>query len=404
MNLLDLEGPKRRRQGFYWGCVIASVVVHGGFLAYVLANGGPLAQSRPSLTGVRIEVIGPKRFAALPRGDREKLNSEAVAEHMPTEARPDPVKSAQSDHDDARRDEANFGAKELAIQIDAPLPEDGAHVPKALPIPDRFGKRQSATDDPQANSTARARNGAGMSLPARRAPLIQAEASSSKRLVPGLLAEDSTTIPRELPPLKLLAAPETPARAPGAEERRALALDMGAQGSPVVAMLPKGAAGAMFAAPGAEDAQMLPEDRAAASAQAWPEPSAESLAVPPPVRRVAPLAARSPPTERGGAKRTVEKNTPSVAVTRKVDGFRARVFRHLAANRPAGAYGSGKVVVAFSLTQSGGLRSVRISRSSGSAALDQSVLQSVHRAEPFPKPPEGLKSAQLHFVIPFEFR
>ncbi len=218
---------------------------------------------------------------------------------------------------------------------------------------------------------------------------------------------DAQTVPdaRPLPALKSIAGSEKSDPGPGSEESRASVLDMGAQGSPVVAVLPKEAGIAMFAARIIEDPKMLPEDRPAATVQLSPEPGVDGRPVPPPARRAArEAAAMGTKTERGDPETTGDKSAGSSATARKARAYRANVRARLASNRPAGAYGSGRAVVAFDLSPAGGLRSVRIVQSSGRPALDRSVLQSVRRAEPFPKPPAGLKPEQLRFVIPFEFR
>jgi periplasmic protein TonB len=140
--------------------------------------------------------------------------------------------------------------------------------------------------------------------------------------------------------------------------------------------------------------------------QIGPEQGVESRPVAPPSRRVAPPRAADSraQSERGDPENDQDEDARDVAGARKARVYRANVRAHLAGNKPAGAYGSGRAVVAFNLSPDGRLRSVRISRSSGSPALDQAVLKTVRRAAPFPKPPKGLKPAQLRFLIPFEFR
>tara|TARA_R110002110_G_scaffold21148_1_gene84266 strand:- start:4664 stop:5644 length:981 start_codon:yes stop_codon:yes gene_type:complete len=51
----------------------------------------------------------------------------------------------------------------------------------------------------------------------------------------------------------------------------------------------------------------------------------------------------------------------------------------------------GTAVVAFSIAANGGLSSVSLARSSGSAELDQAALQLVRGAGPFPEPPAGAR-------------
>ncbi|WP_324751641.1 TonB family protein [Roseovarius sp. Pro17] len=61
----------------------------------------------------------------------------------------------------------------------------------------------------------------------------------------------------------------------------------------------------------------------------------------------------------------------------------------------------GTAVVGFSVTGGGGLASVHLVGSSGSAQLDRAALQMIHRAAPFPAPPAG---AQRSFTINIEGR
>lgn len=56
----------------------------------------------------------------------------------------------------------------------------------------------------------------------------------------------------------------------------------------------------------------------------------------------------------------------------------------------------GTAVISFSISGGGGLASVSVARSSGSAALDRAAVQMVRRAAPFPAPPPG---AQRRFSI-----
>ena len=398
LNLLDLRRRPRRRQGFYWASVIVSIVVHSGFLAYLLTYARLSAQQtpRPRLAGVNIEMIGTTPFAALPRGDREDVTQKARL--------PDATPHARLREEAVEPDAADFNASALAHQITVPLPEDGARMDKPLLLPEQFPPRRSETSPAipgraPAIATPRSRAGPGMSVPARRLSRIASRARLHERPVADPQPGDVETAPDAipLPPLKLLAASDKADPAPGSDESRAPALDMGAQGSPVVALLPKEAGVAMFAARIIEDAQMLPEDGPAAPVQLSPDPSADGRPVPPPERRVA-------KGERGDPESAEDKSASSTAMARRARVYRANVRAHLASNRPAGAYGSGRAVVAFGLSPAGGLRSVRIARSSGSPSLDKSVLQSVYRAAPFPKPPAGLKPEQLRFLIPFEFR
>lgn len=81
--------------------------------------------------------------------------------------------------------------------------------------------------------------------------------------------------------------------------------------------------------------------------------------------------------------------------------YAATVRARVASRRPSGAGRRGTVVVSFGVTTSGGLAYASVSRSSGNAGLDQSVLSAVRSAGPFPPPPPG---AGRQFSIPFHFR
>ncbi len=100
---------------------------------------------------------------------------------------------------------------------------------------------------------------------------------------------------------------------------------------------------------------------------------------------------------RGGGKRTSQAGAGAVS------GYGARVRARILANRPS-AFGVGRAVVTFGVASSGGLRFVRLARSSGDGRLDQAALAAVRRSSPFPTPPAGASAAQLTFTIGLSFR
>jgi protein TonB len=83
--------------------------------------------------------------------------------------------------------------------------------------------------------------------------------------------------------------------------------------------------------------------------------------------------------------------------------YAAHVRARVARNKPPGGGLRGTAVVAFGVTTSGRLAFARVSRSSGSAALDRLAVAAVRGAAPFPTPPAGATAAQLQFSIPFYF-
>jgi protein TonB len=83
--------------------------------------------------------------------------------------------------------------------------------------------------------------------------------------------------------------------------------------------------------------------------------------------------------------------------------YRAQVWAKLARHRPRlGKPGSTTVV--FAIGPGGALRSARVGRSSGNAALDQRALAAVRAAAPFPAPPGGMSASALNFSIQIYFR
>jgi len=75
--------------------------------------------------------------------------------------------------------------------------------------------------------------------------------------------------------------------------------------------------------------------------------------------------------------------------------------RYPAAARSHGEQGTAQL--AFSLDRHGRVTAARITKSSGSAALDQETLDLVNRAQPFPAPPAAMPGAQIDLTVPIRF-
>ena len=72
---------------------------------------------------------------------------------------------------------------------------------------------------------------------------------------------------------------------------------------------------------------------------------------------------------------------------------------------PASAKGSnGEAHVTFTVAANGGISGVKLSRSSGNAALDDAALAAVERAAPFPPIPEDAGRSSWTFTVPVAFR
>lgn len=78
--------------------------------------------------------------------------------------------------------------------------------------------------------------------------------------------------------------------------------------------------------------------------------------------------------------------------------YPGEVLRRIQRTRQARSPARGAVLVAFTVGSNGGLASVSVARSSGHAGLDQTALDHIRRAAPFPPPPAG---AQRQYSFEF---
>ena len=64
---------------------------------------------------------------------------------------------------------------------------------------------------------------------------------------------------------------------------------------------------------------------------------------------------------------------------------------------------TGEVELAFSIDREGHVLSSKIVKSSGHPALDEASITTVHRAAPFPTPPDGFGGKKFDFTVPVKF-
>ncbi len=83
-------------------------------------------------------------------------------------------------------------------------------------------------------------------------------------------------------------------------------------------------------------------------------------------------------------------------------GFMIRVMAAIGPKQLDGGGLTGRVLVAFSISDTGALTAVRIAQSSGEDRLDRQALQIVSRAS-LPAPPSGLSVTQRSYVSAFTF-
>ena len=139
----------------------------------------------------------------------------------------------------------------------------------------------------------------------------------------------------------------------------------------------------------------LPEP-VAAKAAAKPEPAKPDAVKPEAAKQAVAAAETTQPRGSGlwQAMSLAPADKPVLKVqTARPSGaaYSSKVWAALARHKPrAGVRGSATVV--FSIGENGGLRGVKLGRSSGNARIDQLALQTVRSAAPYPPPPSGIAS------------
>ncbi len=104
--------------------------------------------------------------------------------------------------------------------------------------------------------------------------------------------------------------------------------------------------------------------------------------------------------KKGGGARGKQKRIAGKAA---MSNYRGRVQSHLARYKRKVGSSKGRVVVSFSLSRSGGVRGVRVVRSSGNGSIDRAAVSMVKRASPFPRMPAG-GPASMRFSVPISYR
>ncbi|MDO9526623.1 MAG: TonB family protein [Gemmobacter sp.] len=198
------------------------------------------------------------------------------------------------------------------------------------------------------------------------------------------------------------AAPIEPAVAAGPDADDAanvpsLQVDALAATSPAPTQTPMIAA--MRTAPPRRDVQPTKAGDAP-SPVAAPKPKAPTKAAKAHSAGNAPVDARKGATD--GAE-TGQARTTKGTARAEGDGGTSRaatygtvVMKRIRATRKSRAPARGTTVIGFAVADSGGLKTLRVLKSSGSDALDAVALDHIRRAAPFPKPPKGA-SRQFSF-------
>ena len=110
------------------------------------------------------------------------------------------------------------------------------------------------------------------------------------------------------------------------------------------------------------------------------------------------IASAPAPAQSTSSGTTVENRQSEISTYKMI------VWEQIQNHRPSHVRLSGTSVVLFSITPNGTLQKVEIWTPSGKAFLDQTALDIVESAAPFPPPPGTATAQDLTFIIPFEFR
>lgn len=205
-------------------------------------------------------------------------------------------------------------------------------------------------------------------------------------VVHGEVAPPDAAVPSFLPPMAADAPPEAPAGLPPASPPPAFAVAADSGIPP-----------------------LRPPPRPGRPARAGAEPGAP----PPgkPAEREAagqPASPPSPPSPAPGGAATASAGAsaaPHIDPARwqgKVMAWLDRHKRYPAAARANREEGTAEVT--FAIDPGGRVLGARISRSSGSPALDRAAVEMVTRASPVPAPPAGIARPSLSLTVPVDFR
>jgi protein TonB len=200
-------------------------------------------------------------------------------------------------------------------------------------------------------------------------------------------------------PAKVKAEPTTPKGAETKTAETTTPAPHASHAKPAAQSATKTAKVEPAAQPSAEAAK--PHPAAQASSSTKPKPSAKPPVTASPEQEAAsePKPGWTPMALAPADKDTVGK--PKVAPKRSdAASYNAKIWSALARHKPRIGK-SGSATVTFSIGAGGGLRSIKVSGSSGDSQLDQMAIATVRGAAPFPPPPDP---ASASYTIRIYFR
>ncbi|WP_414834069.1 TonB family protein [Afifella sp. YEN Y35] len=115
--------------------------------------------------------------------------------------------------------------------------------------------------------------------------------------------------------------------------------------------------------------------------------------------------ARSRPAPSAGARAGGGGSQAQGPSRRAMATYNSRIYAHLARYKryPSGGRGDGTVTVRFTISASGAAGGVRLTGSSGDAALDRAAVAMVNRASPFPRIPPEFGRSSMTFTVPVSY-
>ena len=152
-----------------------------------------------------------------------------------------------------------------------------------------------------------------------------------------------------------------------------------------------------------QKAEPLPEPQ---KAQAIPKAAPAAQKPKPPPKPKAKPSVASTAAVAGQRDGSEQSTSPSAGTSGKsqdvgnkaASNYPGQVLRRIQRISRPRVRSKGRAQVSFRISASGGLEAARISRSSGSAKLDQAALRIIKKAAPFPKPPAGAQRSYSVFI------
>ena len=209
-------------------------------------------------------------------------------------------------------------------------------------------------------------------------PLPAAVPVDSPDVAHGPLTQDATQTPEASKKVEEQAADDTPPVDPSPAPEPEVAL---AKPPPEAKLEPKEE----------EPKEETPEKQSPA------EVSVQQLAAAPPRVDVQPAPSSAPSPGESASEARVQASWQKTLI-RHLERFKR--YPEVARSRRA----QGEVVVTFTLDRSGQVVASRVTKSSGSPALDEEALAVLKRASPLPAPPNEIAGTALDLSLPIHFR